>query len=124
MKKIILLLCLFLALPVNALISAEEQLNNPALEQRAITIGDTIKCTVCAGQSINGSNAELAMAMRQAIRQQLKKGMSDKQVQDWLVARYGTDILFRPPKSNIIWYIPALILLIITGLYFSRFRRL
>jgi cytochrome c-type biogenesis protein CcmH len=105
-----------------------EMLSDPALEARAREIGRDIRCLVCQNQSIDDSQAELAHDLRVLIRERLLAGDSDAQVRDFLVARYGDFVLLDPPlkpKTYLLWFGPATILLIALlsiAIYFRRRR--
>src|SRR3974390_2701950 len=66
-----------------------EKLADPALEARARAIAAELRCLVCQNQSIDDSDAPLAKDLRLIVRQQLQKGVSNAQVIDYVVARYG-----------------------------------
>lgn len=114
------LLALFLALapvvvPTVALaVQPDEILADPALEARARAISREIRCPVCQGESIDDSNAPISRDLRLIIRERLLAGDSDREVVDYIVARYGEFVLFnpRPEGSNLILWLagPALFL--------------
>lgn len=86
----------------------------PAQEQRANELFKVIRCTVCQGQSLHDSSAPLAQQMRALIRQKIHDQQTDEQILNYLVSRYGDEILFKPPltlKSYLLWFLPAFILL-------------
>jgi len=105
-----------------------EMLSDPALEARARAISRDIRCLVCQNQSIDDSQAELAHDLRVLIRERLQAGDSDAQVRDFLVARYGDFVLLEPPlkpKTYLLWFGPAAILLVALlsiAIYFRRRR--
>jgi cytochrome c-type biogenesis protein CcmH len=103
-----------------------EMLADPALEARARTISQEIRCLVCQNQSIDDSNADLAHDLRVLVRERLKAGDSDQQVKDYLVARYGDFVLLNPPfelKTVILWLWPLLLLLLGVGIIALGARR-
>jgi cytochrome c-type biogenesis protein CcmH len=90
-----------------------EMLSDPALEQRARDISRNLRCLVCQNESIDDSNATLAHDLRVLVRERLKAGDSDRQVYDFLVARYGDFVLLRPPvqpNTWLLWFGPAAVL--------------
>lgn len=95
-------------------VQPDEMLDDPALEARARAISDDIRCPVCQGESIDDSNAPIARDLRLIIRERLVAGDSDAEVVDFIVARFGEGVLFRPPASGvnlILWLAgPALLL--------------
>lgn len=104
-------------------------LPDPALERRATALSHQLRCVVCQNQAIADSQAELAVDLRRQVREQLAKGLSDQQVADYLVQRYGEFVLYRPPlKSStwLLWFGPALLLgggLLAFGLRLRSARR-
>ncbi len=88
-------------------------LADPRLEARARALGKELRCPVCQSQSIAESDAPLAHDLRLVVRQRLLRGDSDEQVKDFLVARYGTYVLLKPPlepATYLLWYGPLLLL--------------
>lgn len=108
----------------------DEILPDPALEARARAISETIRCPVCQGETIDDSNAPIARDLRLLIRERLTRGDSDQQAVDFLVARYGEFILFRPRVGGanlILWLAgPAAALagLAGAGIYLRRRSRM
>ncbi len=89
------------------------QLDN-AGARRAAALADQLRCLVCQNQSIAESSAELAVDLRREINEQIRAGRSDTQIIDFMVARYGDFVLYRPPvKSHtlLLWFGPALLAL-------------
>jgi len=84
-------------------ITAEERLDDPVMEARARDIGRELRCLVCQNQSIDDSDAELAVDLRKLIRQRLVAGDSDDQVIAFVRERYGDFVLFKPPVSSSTW---------------------
>src|SRR3546814_20071979 len=74
-----------------------------ALEERARALSAQVRCLVCQNQSIDASNADLARDLRLLVRERLVAGDSDRQVLDFLVARYGTLVLLEPPRRRSTW---------------------
>ncbi|HAA92278.1 MAG TPA: cytochrome c-type biogenesis protein CcmH [Rhodospirillaceae bacterium] len=113
LTAIVGLLLTLLAGPAAA-VNPDEVLADPALEGRARALSVEIRCLVCQNQSIDDSDADLAKDLRKLVREKLKAGASDKDIKDYLVARYGEFILLRPPvKSDtyLLWFGPIIILL-------------
>ena len=97
-----------------AAVQPDEQLADPVLEARARDISAGLRCLVCQNQSIDDSDAPLARDLRILVRQQLTSGGSDKEVREYLVARYGDFILLKPPFQTatlLLWLTPLLVLL-------------
>ena len=70
---------------------------NLETEQRIRKLEEKLRCLVCQNQTLADSNAELAGDLRAQVREQVKAGKSDEQIVDFLVARYGDFVLYRPP---------------------------
>ena len=113
MRILALILALLTATPAFAVLPGE-RLNDPALEQRARNLSQDLRCMVCQNQSIDDSDAPLARDLRLLVRERLKAGDSDRQVMDYLVARYGEFVLLSPRlgwHTAVLWGAPALFLL-------------
>lgn len=123
------LLFLFLCVPLPAgAVQPDEVLADPALEARARELSRELRCMVCQNQSIDDSDAPLARDLRILVRERLKSGDSDKQVLDFLTARYGDFVLLKPrfaPHTMLLWLAPAVILLggSLSLVAFARRRR-
>lgn len=107
-----LLLALAVAAPACA-IEPQEQLTDPALEARARTLGQELRCLVCQNESIDDSNADLARDLRTIVRERLTAGDSDQQVLGFVTARYGGYVLLRPPVragTLVLWFGPVVLL--------------
>ena len=86
---------------------------DPALETRVQRIAEELRCLVCQNETIAGSQAALAVDLRTQIREQLRAGRSELQVRDFIVARYGDFILYRPPwqaSTVLLWLGPFALL--------------
>jgi cytochrome c-type biogenesis protein CcmH len=102
-----------------------QRLADPAREARARALFRETRCLVCQGESIDESDAPLADDLRRLIRARVAAGQSDGQIRDFLVARYGDFVLFRPPLSPanaLLWGGPFLVALAGLGLLISRQR--
>jgi cytochrome c-type biogenesis protein CcmH len=95
-------------------VEPDEMLKDPALEARARALSQTLRCMVCQNQSIEDSAAPLARDLRLIVREHIEAGESDRQIRDFLVARYGEFVLLNPRLSAhtiVLWAAPGLILL-------------
>ena len=95
---------------------------DPVAEKRLQAISSELRCLVCQNQTIADSNAELAQDLRREVRGMIQAGQSDQQIIDFMVARYGDFVLYRPPLKGItllLWGGPAVLLL--AGLLALRF---
>lgn len=110
-------------------VEPNEMLDDPALEARARDISQHLRCLVCQNQSIDDSNAELARDLRVLVRERLQAGDSNREVIDFIVARYGDFVLLKPPfkiKTLALWFGPAAILvaaIVVLGTFLVRRRR-
>lgn len=97
MRRVLLVIALCLAPLSAAGIGPDELLADPAQEARAREITRELRCVVCQSESIDESNAEIARDLRLLVRERITAGDSNEQVLDFVVARYGEFVLFRPP---------------------------
>lgn len=124
--------CLFLLLAAapafaQAPIAPETQsFSDPALEERARHLQRQFRCLVCQGESVDESGSPFAADVRALVRRQIAEGKSDRQIEDFLVARYGDFILMRPPLQPDTWFLwlaPFLALVIAGGVAWGTVRR-
>ena len=88
---------------------------DPALEARMLAITGELRCLVCQNQTIADSHADLAVDLRQEVREMLKRGQTPEQIRRYMTDRYGDFILYRPPlkaSTAVLWLGPALLLAI------------
>lgn len=112
---LVMTLLTFVAVPPAMAVEPGEALSDPALEARARALSKELRCMVCQNQSIDDSEAPLARDLRMLVRERLQAGESDRQVIDFLVARYGEFVLLRPRFSwhtALLWLGPAALLVI------------
>jgi cytochrome c-type biogenesis protein CcmH len=96
------------ALSLNALaVDAPPAAQDPVLERRVMEISEELRCLVCQNQTIADSHAELAVDLRNQVREMLQKGMSEQAIKDYMVARYGDFVLYRPPVKTTTWLLWA-----------------
>jgi len=100
---------------------------DPVAEARLMALSSELRCLVCQNQTIADSNAELAVDLRNEIREKIQTGMSDAEIKEFMVSRYGDFVLYRPPVKNttlILWVGPFLLLAVGGSvLYFNLKRR-
>ena len=133
MRWLILIVLLTLIIVPAFAVEPDEVLSDPALEVRARALSKELRCMVCQNQSIDDSEAPLARDLRILVRERLQAGDSDRQVIDFLVARYGEFVLLRPRFSwhtALLWFGPATMLivgacgvLVLARRYRANFRR-
>ena len=112
---LIIALLTFVAVPCAMAVEPDEVLSDATLEARARALSKELRCMVCQNQSIDDSEAPLARDLRILVRERLQAGDSDRQVIDFLVARYGEFVLLRPRFSwhtAVLWLGPAAMLLV------------
>jgi cytochrome c-type biogenesis protein CcmH len=86
---------------------------DPALEQRVMALSNELRCLVCQNKTIADSNAPLAEDLRNQVREKMRQGSSDSEIIDFMVARYGDFVLYRPPfkaTTFLLWFGPLLLL--------------
>ncbi|MCB2048228.1 MAG: cytochrome c-type biogenesis protein CcmH [Novosphingobium sp.] len=113
-------------LPAQAQDYAEVALPDPAQEAQASRLMDTIRCVVCQGQPISGSNADLAGDMRRIVRERIAAGDTPDEVRAWLISKYGDWVSFKPqvkPATLPLWLIPLVALVLGIWLVSRRLRR-
>ena len=84
--------------------------DDPALEAHMLRLTSEMRCLVCQNQTVADSHADLAEDLRQEVRELLRKGDTDQQVIDYMTARYGDFVLYRPPvrgRTLLLWYGPG-----------------
>jgi cytochrome c-type biogenesis protein CcmH len=123
MRLFIILLC-FISFGVYAG-EAQDMAKDPVLEKRMVGLAEKLRCLVCQNESLAGSHAELAEDLRREVRELMQKGMSDQEIKDYLVARYGDFVLYEPPLKKftlLLWLGPFALLLGGIGLLIFKLR--
>lgn len=119
MKKLLLALLLLVwssnlaAIDKNPL--TQEAFSSPSEAKRYTELLHELRCMVCPNQPLSDSNAELAQDLREEVRSLVLTGKTNREVKDFLVARYGDMVLYKPdfkPKNYLLWLAPAILLLI------------
>ena len=116
MRNILLISFVLLLNPLNVFsIEPDEILSDSKLENRARNLSKGIRCLVCQNQSIDDSDSELAKDLRKIIRIKIVEGKKDKEINDFLVEKYGNFILMKPPfysETFLLWSSPFIIVFI------------
>ena len=116
MKNILLISIVLLLSPLNVFsIEPDEILSDSNLENRARNLSKGIRCLVCQNQSIDDSDSELAKDLRKIIRIKIVEGKKDKEINNFLVEKYGNFILMKPPfysETFLLWSSPFIIVFI------------
>jgi cytochrome c-type biogenesis protein CcmH len=105
---------------------AYKQLEDPALEAKAQTLMETLRCLKCQSQAISDSDAPMAGDMRHQVRTRIAAGEDPEAIRTWLVERYGDYVSYAPQNKPIMWPLfaaPLLILAMAALLLRGRFRR-
>ncbi|HEX5647055.1 MAG TPA: cytochrome c-type biogenesis protein [Nitrospira sp.] len=87
--------------------------DDPVVEARLKTLAVELRCLVCQNQTLADSNAPLAEDLRREVREMIVKNMSDQEIIDFLVSRYGDFVLYRPPlksTTTVLWVGPFVLL--------------
>lgn len=130
MKRALLLLMLLLCLMPVAVSTKEAQplAEDPVLEKRVTALAENLRCLVCQNETLADSHADLAVDLRQQIREQMKAGKSDQEIIAFMTERYGDFVLFRPPvklTTYLLWFGPFVLLaagVVVQYLYLKRRR--
>ena len=100
-------------LAVFCLLSAMSSLATSAdLEKRMLGIAAELRCLVCQNESIAASRADLAVDLRQQIREQIQAGQTNDEIRTYMVERYDDFVLYRPPlkaSTLLLWFGPMLL---------------
>ena len=119
-------LCLVAPLAVAQVQRQRPVTDDPALEKRLHNLSQNLRCLVCQNETLADSQADLAADLRDEIREQMKAGKSDKEIIDFLTARYGQFILYKPqvtPTTYLLWFGPFVLLLAGLLVLFRYIRR-
>ena len=118
-----ILLCA-LVLPAQAAIEAY-QFSDEATEAEYKELIKELRCLVCQNQNLADSDADLAKDLRQQTYDMIQEGASDDEIVDYMVARYGDFVLYRPQfKSStyLLWLGPFLLLVVVLVIVVRRLR--
>ena len=106
--------------------AAPLQFQNAAEEARFHALTLQLRCVMCQNQSLADSNALIALQLRREVLELMRKGMSDAQIKDYLVQRYGEFVLYKPRLEGgtlLLWIGPAVVLLAGAGVVAAIVRR-
>ena len=122
------LLAVLCALLVGAALAKEAvpSAANPELEARVLAIAEELRCLVCQNETIAASHADLAVDLRKQIAVKLQAGQNKQEIIDFMVARYGEFVLYRPALSArtvLLWVGPFALLLVAVAVLTINIRR-
>ncbi len=123
----VLAVVLFLGLwsPAPAVIETYE-FSEPRQETRYQDMIAQLRCLVCQNQNLADSNADLAKDLRARTYQMISAGATDQEIVEFMIARYGDFVLYKPPlrwRTALLWLGPFAILLIALGIFFFTIRK-
>jgi cytochrome c-type biogenesis protein CcmH len=127
MRTVVILLSLML--PALSLVAKEAQplSDDPVIEARMMKLATDMRCLVCQNQSLAESHSDFAADLRQEMREMMQQGKTDQEIVDYMVARFGDFVLFKPPLKTttvLLWFGPFILLVIGgTALIISLKRR-
>lgn len=102
----IILLVLGLSLQLHAA-EAQRVSDDPVLEAKVQSLAEVLRCLVCQNQNLADSHADLAIDLKNQVRDMLRQGKTEKQVIDYMVERYGDFVLYSPPLKTTTWLLWA-----------------
>lgn len=126
MVKLLLAFCLSFLVLLGHAKEAPLAAQDPVVDARMVKITSELRCLVCQNQTIADSHAELAVDLRKQVMEQITAGKSDQQIIDYMTARYGDFVLYRPPLKTstvILWFGPGLLLVVSLIALFLVLRR-
>ena len=99
---------------------------DPVLEKRVDAVSSELRCLVCQNQTIADSHAELAIDLKNQVRDMLRSGNSNEEVVNYMVERYGDFVRYKPPMkptTYFLWFGPGLLILIGLSVLFITLRK-
>lgn len=126
LKQLALLIALIFLVSPGWAKEAAPVAEDPEIERRMIALSEDLRCLVCQNESLAGSRADFANDLRREIREQMKANKSDKEIVDFLVARYGDFVLYNPPvkpTTIFLWFGPFIFLIIGAVILFVYLKR-
>ncbi len=114
MKRVVFLMAVLFCLVLSGIAQEARPLaDDPEVERRLANLSQELRCLVCQNETLADSRADLAVDLRNQIREQIKAGKTDKEIIAYLTARYGDFVLYRPPvkpATYLLWFGPFLLL--------------
>ncbi len=125
-RLLVIFVTLALVSPVSYTAVELVTFDQPAKQKLYIQLTQELRCMVCQNQNLADSNADLAVDLKRKVRTMVADGKSYADVVDYMVARYGDFVLYRPPlqlSTLFLWASPLLLLLIALIVFFVKKRR-
>ena len=125
-KKLFFSFLLALLMPLAYAGEAVSTASDVALEKRVMAVSEELRCLVCQNQTIADSHAELAVDLRNQVREMLRKGMSEQEIVNFMVTRYGDFVLYRPQMKSstwLLWFGPFILLVSALGFLMFKLRQ-
>ena len=94
---------------------AEPLAKDPVIEARLMNLAANLRCLVCQNQTLAMSESDFANDLRREMRDMMHRGMTDEQIIDFLVQRFGDFILFKPPvkkTTSLLWFGPLILVVV------------
>ena len=107
-------------------VQAQAPLDTTALDARVQKLSEEVRCLVCQNQSLADSHADLAIDLKNQVREKMQQGASDADVITFMTERYGDFVLYRPPMKAttlLLWFGPGLLLIAGLIALFMRLKR-
>ena len=124
MKRLLLALMLMLSAAAGAM--EPIQFTDAAEEARFRELSAELRCVMCQNQSLADSNAQIAHDLRLQVLALMREGKTDREIKDYLVARYSDFVLYNPPvrpSTWLLWFGPLLMLVIGAAVLVTVVRR-
>jgi len=113
--RVLLLFGALLVAPAVLAKEAAPAADDPVVEKRLMHLAQELRCLVCQNQSLADSHADLAIDLREEVREQIRAGKTDDEIRAWMTQRYGDFVLYRPPLKGttiLLWAGPFVLLLV------------
>ncbi|MCV6615642.1 MAG: cytochrome c-type biogenesis protein CcmH [Cellvibrionaceae bacterium] len=91
------------------------EFENEALRERYLLLVEELRCPKCQNQNLAGSDSPISQDLRREVHRLLQEGQSDSEIKDYMVARYGDYVLYRPKfnkQTLVLWLGPLALLLL------------
>jgi len=101
------------------------EFDSPQLQKTAIELAKSLRCPQCQNQNLVESNSPIAKDLRLIVFEKINQGQSEQQVIDFMTARYGEFVLYKPSFSlsnALLWLAPILLLATFIGLSIKRIK--